>query len=70
MQSQGGPGAAAAQQAMANLGNMGAMMGGAGRGSASGAGSMMEMTIDASGFSNASVADSVFAVPAGYKQTQ
>jgi len=70
MQSQGGPGAAAAQQAMANMGNMGAMMGGAGRGSASGAGSMMEMTIDASGFSNASVADSVFAVPAGYKQTQ
>ncbi len=65
MQSQGGPQAAAAQQAMSR---MGAMAGGATPGSASGAGSMFEMTIDASGFSNASVPDSVFAIPAGYKQ--
>jgi hypothetical protein len=61
MQSQGGPQAAAAQQAMAR---MGAMTGGA---PASG-GAMIEVTIDASGFSNAAIPDSVFAVPAGYKQ--
>jgi len=66
MQSQGGPQAAAAQQAMSR---MGGMADGA-PGSASGAGSMFEMTIDASGFSNASVPDSVFAIPAGYKQTE
>jgi hypothetical protein len=67
MQSQGGPAAAAAQQAM---GRMGGMAGGAGPGSASGAGSMIEMTIDSSDFSNASVPESVFAVPAGYKQAE
>jgi len=67
MQSQGGPAAAAAQQAM---GRMGAMSGGATPGSASGAGYMMEMTIEASDFSSASLPDSVLAVPAGYKQTE
>jgi hypothetical protein len=67
MQSQGGPQAAAAQQAMAT---MGGMTGGSAPGSASGAGSLLEMRIDATGFSNASVPDSVFAIPAGYKQIE
>jgi hypothetical protein len=67
MQSQGGPAAAAAQQAMSR---MGGIAGGAAPASASGAGSMIEMTIDASGFSNASVPESVFAVPAGYKRAE
>ncbi len=61
MQSQGGPQAAAAQQMMSQ---MGGMPGGAAPAS------MMEMTIDASGFSNATVPDSVFAIPAGYKQAE
>jgi hypothetical protein len=67
MAKQGGPQAAAAQQMMSRMGNM---SGGAAPASASGAGSMIEMTIDASGFSNASVPDSVFGIPAGYKQTE
>jgi len=61
MAKQGGPQAAAAQQMMSRMGNM---SGGAG----APGGAMIEMTIDASGFSNASVPDSVFAIPAGYKQ--
>lgn len=65
MQSQGGPQAAAAQQAMSRMGNMSGSVPAPG-----GGGSMFEMTIDASGFSNASVPDSVFAIPAGYKQTE
>ena len=66
MQSQGGPQAAAAQQMMSRMGGMSA---GAAPGAASSGGAMIEMTIDASGFSNASVPDSVFAIPAGYRQT-
>jgi hypothetical protein len=65
MQSQGGPQAAAAQQAMSRMGNMSASIPAPG-----GSGAMIEMTIDASGFSNASVPDSMFAIPAGYKQTE
>jgi len=62
-----GQNSAAAQQMQQMMSGMG--RGGAG-GSASGAGSLIEMTIDSSGFSSASVPDSVFAVPAGYKQNQ
>ena len=68
---QGGASAAAAQQAMNSMGGMarGGAMPGAAPG-AGGGGSLIEMTIDASGFSNASVPESVFAIPAGYKQSQ
>lgn len=57
----GGQNSAAMQQMMANMGR---------GGSAGGSGSLMEMTVDSSGFSTADVPDSVFAIPAGYKQTQ
>jgi len=64
MAKQGGPGGAAAQQAMASMGAMAG--GGAGRGGSS----LIEITVNAGGFSNASVPDSVFAVPDGYRQAQ
>lgn len=60
MQKQGGPQAAAAAQAM---GSMGAMQSG---GNASG--SLMEMTMESTGFSTASIPDSVFVIPAGYQK--
>jgi hypothetical protein len=59
MAKQGGANAAA-QQAMRSMA----------RGGAGGSGSLIETTVDSSGFSNASVPDSVFAVPEGYKQSQ
>lgn len=65
MQQQGGPGATAAQQAMASMGGM--ARGGTAGGSS---GSLIEMTVQGSGFSDASVPDSVFAIPDGYKQSQ
>jgi len=62
MQKQGGPAAAAAAQAMARMGAM------QGRGAAPAASdSMMELTMDSSDFSSASIPDSVFAIPAGYQ---
>ena len=64
MQSQGGPAAAAAQQAMAR---MGAMTGGA-AGPGAGSGSLMEMTMESTDFSTGSIPDSVFAIPAGYQK--
>ena len=64
MQKNGGANSAAMQQMMANMGRGGSA------GSASGSGSLMEMTSDSSGFSAAGIPDSIFAVPAGYKQTQ
>jgi hypothetical protein len=67
MAKQGGPGAAAAQQAMAAMGSMGR---GAAAGAGSGSGALIEITVDASEFSNAGVPDSVFAIPDGYKQVQ
>jgi hypothetical protein len=52
------------------MGGMGAA-GGAGRGpAAGGGGALIEITMDSSGFSSASVPDSVFAIPAGYTQGQ
>jgi hypothetical protein len=63
MAKQGGANAAA-QQAMRS------MAAGMARGGAGGSGSLIETTVDSSGFSNASVPDSVFAVPEGYKQSQ
>jgi hypothetical protein len=60
MAKQGGPGGAAAQQALAGMPGMAG-------GAAAGGGSLIEMTVDASAFSNASIPVSVFAVPAGYK---
>jgi len=57
MQKQGGPGAAAMQQAMGRMGGMPGTGGG---------GALVEITIDSAGFSEASVPDSVFAIPAGY----
>lgn len=59
MIAQGGPQAAAMQQMLDR------MPGGAPAGG-SGSGAMLEITMDSSDFSTASVPDSVFAVPAGY----
>lgn len=68
MAKQGGPQAAAAQQAMSRMGGM--ANGGAAPASASGAGAIIEMIIDSSDFSSASVPDSLFVIPAGYKETE
>jgi hypothetical protein len=63
MQQQGGPAAAAAAQAMAR---MGAVPGaGAPGGGASNA--LIEVTMESTDFSTASIPDSVFAIPAGYQ---
>jgi hypothetical protein len=59
MKRQGGQQAAAAEQALARMGAMGG----------SGSGTMFEMNIESSNFSTASIPDSVFAIPAGYTQT-
>ena len=64
MQAQGGPAAAAAQQAMAR---MGAVSGGAAS-SGAGSGSLMEMTMESSDFSTGSIPDSTFGIPAGYQK--
>lgn len=53
LSAQGGPQAAAAQSALARMG-------------AAGGGSLFEMSMTASDFSNSPIADSVFAIPAGY----
>jgi hypothetical protein len=63
MQSQGGPAAAAAQQALARMGAAG---GAAAPGA--GSGSLMEMTMESTDFSTGSIPDSVFAIPAGYQK--
>jgi hypothetical protein len=65
--------AAMSKMSPAQQAQMQAMMGGMGRGgapAAGGSGSLLEMTGDASGFSSASVPDSVFAIPDGFKQAQ
>ncbi|HKD08392.1 MAG TPA: DUF4412 domain-containing protein [Bryobacteraceae bacterium] len=65
MAAQGGPAAAYAKQALER------MPGGAPGSSAAGApgsGAMVEITMDSSGFSAASVPDSTFAIPAGYSK--
>jgi len=61
MQKQGGPAAAAAAQAMARMGNMQP-------GAAGASNSMIEMTMESSGFSSDPIPDSVFAIPADYKK--
>jgi len=67
MAAQGGPAAAAAQQALARMGGMqGGMPGMAGGGGAGGA--MMQITMDSSDFSGASIPESAFAAPADYKK--
>lgn len=63
MQKQGGPQAAAAAQAMAR---MGGMANGAPAVGASNA--LIEITVESSDFSTASIPDSVFAIPAGYQK--
>ncbi len=55
---QGGPGAAAAQQALARMG------------AAAGGGSLFETTMESTDFSTSSIPDSVFAIPAGYQKTE
>ena len=55
---QGGPGAAAAQQALARMG-----------GAASGGGSLFEITMESGDFSTSRIPDSVFAIPAGYQKS-
>ena len=54
---QGGPGAAGAQQALARMPAAGA-----------GGGSLFEVTMESSNFSTAGIADSVFAIPAGFQK--
>jgi hypothetical protein len=61
MQKQGGPAAAAAAQAMARMGNMQP-------GAAAPSNSMIEMTMESSGFSSDAIPDSVFAIPPDYKR--
>jgi hypothetical protein len=56
LQKQGGPGAAAAAQALARMG-----------GAPSG-GSMFESTIESSNFSTSAIADSIFAIPGGFSK--
>lgn len=63
LKARGGPAAAMAEQQLAR---MGAASGPAGGGS--GSGNLIEMTIDSSDFSTASIPDSAFAVPAGYQK--
>jgi len=64
MAAQGGPAAAAAQQALSRMG--GAM---GGRGAASGGGNVLiELTLDSTDFSTAPIPDSVFAIPADYQK--
>lgn len=58
MQKQGGPQAAAAAQMLARMGAMG------------GGGPLTEITMESSGFSAASLPDSVFAIPAGFQQVK
>lgn len=58
MAKQGGPQAQAAQQALARMG------------AAAGGGALMEMTTQSKDFSTASIPDSAFAIPAGYKQVE
>jgi len=66
LQAQGGPAAAAAAQAMARMGNI---PGAGGAAPATGAGnSLMEITMDSSGFSTSSIPDSVFVIPADYQK--
>lgn len=63
MQKQGGPQAAAAAQAIAR---MGGMTNGAPSGGTSNA--LIEITMESTDFSTASIPDSVFAIPAGYQK--
>ncbi len=58
MAKQGGPQAAAAQQALARMG------------AASGSGSLFEMTTESSGFSTSDIPDSTFAIPAGFQKVE
>jgi hypothetical protein len=58
MRKQGGQQAATAEQALARMGAMG-----------SGSGNLFESTTESSNFSTGSIPDSVFAIPAGYTQT-
>jgi hypothetical protein len=55
MVKQGGPGAAAAQQALARMG-----------GAPAAGGALMEVTMESSGFSTSSIPDSVFAIPTDF----
>ena len=55
----GGPGAAAAQQALDRLNAM-----------SGGSGSLFDITIEAGNFSSAPVPDSAFAIPAGYQKVE
>ncbi len=58
LQKQGGPGAAAAAQALARMGG------------APAGGSMFESTIESSNFSTSAIPDSVFAIPAGFNKVE
>ncbi len=58
MVKQGGPGAAQAQAALARMGG------------ASGGGALFETTMEGGNYSSSPIPDAVFAIPAGFQQTQ
>jgi hypothetical protein len=60
MKKQGGEQAKMAEQMMARMGGA--------RGAGGGGGSLFEVTMESSGFSTASIPDSVFAIPDGYQK--
>jgi hypothetical protein len=64
MVAQGGPQAAYAKQALDRI----PAAGGGPAAASGGSGAMIEITMDSSDFSTASVPDSVFALPAGYQK--
>lgn len=66
MAAQGGPAAEIAKQQLARMG--GGAPGMAVQRPGAGSGSLIEMTLDSSNFSSASIPDSVFAIPDGYQK--
>jgi hypothetical protein len=59
MAQQGGPAAAAAQQALARMG-----------GASTGSGSLFETTMEAGNFSSSAIPEATFAIPAGYQKAE
>jgi hypothetical protein len=69
MKAQGGPAAAIAEQQLARMGNTGGAPPAGANAAGASSGSFIEMTMDSSDFSTATVPDGSFAPPADYKKT-
>jgi hypothetical protein len=70
MVAQGGPAAAYAKQALERMpGGAPGGSGTGGSGAAASSSALIEVTMDSSGFSAASLPDSAFAIPAGYSKS-